>query len=214
MNKHLKILALATLGMFGLAAAPAHAFDVTGLRNTPGSDAPGTLQANGFRFVGTYNDFDNEWKMWFNRGTGECVGYTQKGRQVRRAKPFNTDRCRSADRGFDDRRDRDDRGGGFDNGGGYDHGGYDRHDDRDGDVPGWMVGYFRGYNRSYGSDVSLNISPDGTVVAIVNGNRTYGEFRHGKLRLGMFKFYIDRDPDGFTTRQVGDESNVVRYRRR
>ena len=211
MNTHLKTLALAALALFGLASAPAYAYDVTALRNTPVSNAPGTLQAQGFKFVGTYNDFDNEWKMWFNRGTGECVGYTQKGRNVSRARPFNFDRCRSADRGFDDRRDRDygDRGGGFD-----DHGGYDRHDDHGGDVPGWMVGYFRGYNSSYGSDVSLNISPDGTVVATMNGNRTYGEFRRGKLRIGMFRFYVDRDRDGFTTRQVDDDSNVVRYRRR
>jgi hypothetical protein len=153
--------------------------------------------------------------MWFNRRTGECVGYTQKGREVKRAKSFNNDKCRGADRGgFNDRHDRDDRYGPPPPAPGY--GDRDGHDDRygDNDVPRWMVGSFRGYNRTYGSDVSLDISRDGSVVATVNGRRSTGEYRHGKLRMGMFKFTVDRTDDGLTTRQIGDESNVVHYRRR
>ncbi|MGN6516146.1 MAG: hypothetical protein ACTHLR_09945 [Rhizomicrobium sp.] len=201
MNRQLRNFGLAVLGMCGLAVTSAYAYDVTELRDSPAAEAPNRLQSQGFRFVGTYSDFDNEWKMWFNRHTGECVGYTQKGRQVKRARSFGNDRCRSADRGgFDHRPD-------YYDGGGY-HGG-----DRDG-VPGWMVGYFRGYNRSYGADVSLDISPDGNVVATVNGRRSYGEFRRGKLRIGVNWYFVDRDPGGLVTRQMGNEDNVVHYRRR
>lgn len=208
MKNKLSHFMLAMIAMCGIAVTSAYAYDVTELRDSPAANAPGTLQSQGFRFVGTYSDFDNEWKMWFNRGTGECVGYTQKGRQVKRARSFGHDRCRNADRGgFGDRRDYDNdyRGGGY--------GDHDRDRDRDG-VPGWMIGYFRGYNRTYGADVSLDISPDGNVVATVDGRRSYGEFRHGKLRVGVNWFYVDRDPDGLTTRQIGNEDNVVRYRRR
>lgn len=205
MKAILRMLALAAVVAAGTVTA-AQAFDITELRQTPASAAPGTLQANGFRFVGTYDDSDGEWKMWFNRSAGECVGYTQKGREVKRAKSFKIDRCRNSERGFGDS--------------GY--GDRDRYDDQrgdhdrygDGDVPGWMVGYFRGYNRTYGSDLSLDISRDGTVIATVNGKRVDGEYRRGKLRIGFSKFYVEQDRDGLTTREVDNESNVVHYRRR
>jgi len=209
------IFVASIIAIAGLTATAAQAYDVTALRNTPASAAPGVLQAEGFKFVGNYNDFDNDWKMWFNRRSGECVGYTQKGREVKRAKDFKNDKCRDADRGgYGDRHDRDDHYGPPPPPPGY--GDRDRGHDRygDNDVPRWMTGYFQGYNRAYGAVVSLDISRDGSVVATVNGKRTTGEYRNGKLRMGMFKFTVDRTDDGLTTRQIGDEGNVVHYRRR
>jgi hypothetical protein len=199
-----------------LTATTAYAYDITSLRNTPVSNAPATLQAEGFKFVGNYTDSDGDWKMWFNRRTGECVGYTQKGREVKRAKSFNNDKCRGADRGgFGDRHDGDDHYGPPPPPPGYgDRGGHDDRYGDNGDVPRWMVGSFRGYNKAYGAVVSLDISRDGSVSATVNGKPSSGEYRNGKLRMGFLKFTVDRDDDGFTTRQIGDDSNVVHYRRR
>ncbi|HEY4123579.1 MAG TPA: hypothetical protein VGM36_03135, partial [Rhizomicrobium sp.] len=151
-----------------LTATAAYAYDITNLRNTPASNAPATLQAEGFKFTGNYNDSDGDWKMWFNRRTGECVGYTQKGREVKRAKDFKNDKCRGADRGgYGGRHDRDDHYGPPPPPPGYGDRDHDRYGDNG--VPGWMVGYFRGHNRGYGADVSLDISRDGSVVATVNG---------------------------------------------
>jgi len=207
------------IAVAGLSATAAQAYDVTTLRNTPASAAPDTLQAEGFRFVGTYNDFDNDWKMWFNRRSGECVGYTQKGREVKRAKDFKNDKCRDADRGgYGDRHDRDDRYG-PPPGNGYgdrdrhdDHNGYD-HDRRGGnDVPDWAVGTFRGY--SYGTEVSLEVSRDGRAVFTANGQRTSGRFSDGKLQIGPNVFYVQRDSDGMTARQVDNRNIIIKYRRR
>lgn len=207
------ILAATMIAATAMMATAAQAYDVTSLRNTPASAAPDALQAAGFKFAGNYNDIDNDWKMWFNRSTGECVGYTQKGREVKRAKSFDNDKCRNSDRGgFGDRHDHDDRYGPPPGGGDRDSHG-DRYGDN-GDVPRWMVGSFRGYNKTYGAVVSLDISRDGSVVATVNGKPTTGEYRNGKLRMGFLKFTVDRDDDGLTTRQIGDESNAVHYRRR
>jgi hypothetical protein len=207
MKKQLGILAVAMLAVGGIAATSAYAFDITTLRDAPADSGRRALQSSGFRFVGNYNDFSNEWDMWFNRGTGECVGITEKGRRISRAKTFKNERCREADRGGFGHRD--------------DHygappppryGDHDRWSDRD--VPRWMVGYFTGYNRDYGSRVSLDISRDGDVVATVNGVRADGRIRDGVLRVGPNRFYVERDDDGFTTRQIGNERNVVHYRRR
>jgi hypothetical protein len=214
MKKQFGILAVATLALWGITATSAQAYDVTVLRDSPAADAPSALQSNGFHFVGTYDEIDNQWKMWFNRSTGECVGYTQKGRKVSRAKPFKNDRCREAERGgYGGRHDR------------YDNDRYDndRHDnDRyhgddyrgDRDVPRWMVGYFLGYSRILGSTMSLNISSDGQVVATLDGRSGNGELRRGKLRIGTAWYSVDRDDNGFTTREIGNERNVVHYRRR
>ncbi|MBS0275323.1 MAG: hypothetical protein JSR55_13275 [Proteobacteria bacterium] len=217
--------AVSIIAVAGLCATAAQAYDVTALRNTPASDAPGTLQAEGFRFTGTYNDFDNDWKMWFNRRTGECVGYTQKGREVKRAKDFGNDRCRDADRGgFGGRYDHDNRYGptppGYGDRDRYDD--RDRHGDHDGyadhghwggnDVPGWAVGTFRGY--SYGTEVSLEVSPDGRAVFTANGQRTYGRFSDGRLQIGPTEFYVERDGDGMTARQVDNRNIIIKYRRR
>lgn len=200
------------IGVAVLTATAAYAYDITSLRNTPVSNAPATLQAEGFKFSGSYSDSDGDWKMWFNRRTGECVGYTQKGREVKRAKSFNNDKCRG---GFSGGHDRDDHYGPPPPPPGYgDRGGHDDRYGDNGDVPRWMVGSFRGYNRAYGAAVTLDISRDGSVVATVNGKPSSGEYRNGKLRMGFLKFTIDRDDDGFTTRQIGDDSNVVHYRRR
>ncbi|HEY8947861.1 MAG TPA: hypothetical protein VIM56_03140 [Rhizomicrobium sp.] len=200
------ILAASMLALAGLAATSAYAYDVTTLRDTRADSARAQLDAHGFRYVGTYSDFDNEWKMWFNRRTGECAGITEKGRNISRAKNFKTDRCRDADRGgFGGRPDHDDHYG-------PPPGGGDHYGDRD--VPRWAVGNFRGYNRAFGARVSLDISPDGNVVATVNDARSYGRFRDGVLRVGPNRFYVDRDYDGFTTRQIGNEGNVVHYHRR
>jgi hypothetical protein len=220
------ILSAAVIAAAAMTATTAYAYDVTGLRNTPASTAPDTLQAEGFQFAGTYNDFDNDWKMWFNRRTGECVGYTQKGREVKRAKSFNNDKCRGADRGgYGGRHDRDDRygpppGSGYgdrdryDDRGSYgDRGGYADHDRRGGnDVPGWAVGTFRGY--SYGTEVSLEVSRDGRAVFTSNGQRTYGQYRDGRLRIGPLEFYVERDGDGMTARQTDNKNIIIKYRRR
>ena len=231
MNRKLQILGLASI-LAVAATTAAQAYDITDLRNTPASAAPGTLQAEGFRFVGNYNDFDNDWKMWFNRRTGECVGYTQKGREVKRARSFNNDKCRGADRGgYGGWRDRDDRYGPPPSGGYGDHDRYDdrngyddrdRYDDRNGygdhdrrggnDVPDWVVGTFRGY--SYGTEVSLEVSRDGRAIFTSNGQRTYGQYRDGKLQIGPNEFYVQRDGDGMTTRQVDNRNIIVKYRRR
>ena len=220
------VLSAAMIAAVAMTVSAAYAYDVTSLRNTPASTAPDTLQAEGFRFVGNYNDFDNDWKMWFNRRSGECVGYTQKGREVKRAKSFNNDKCRGADRGgFGDRHDRDDRygpppGSGYGDRDRYDD--RDRHGDRDGygdhdrrgdnDVPGWAVGAFRGY--SYGTEVSLEVSRDGRAVFTKNGQRTDGQYRNGRLRIGTVEFYVERDGDGMTARQVDNRNIIVKYRRR
>jgi hypothetical protein len=215
MKKQLGILTVALLAAGGIAATSAYAFDIATLRDSPADNGRRALQSSGFRFVGNYNDFSNEWDMWFNRGTGECVGITQKGRMISRAKTFKNERCREADRGG--------MGGRHDHDG--DHYGpppprygdqdRDRHDHwGDHDVPRWMVGSFSGYNRSYGSRVTLDISRDGDVVATANGMRMDGRIRDGVLRVGPNRFDIDRNDDGFTTRQIGNEGNVVHYHRR
>ena len=195
-----QILAIA-IAATGLAATAAQAIDATSLRDRPADRVRAELDSEGFRYIGTYNDFDNEWKMWFNRRTGECVGITEKGRSVSRAKTFKTDRCRDADRGgFGDRHDH--------------YGPPPPPPSYGGDVPRWMTGSFRGFNRGYGSDVTLDISRDGDVVATINGMRTDGRIRDGVLRVGPNRFTIERDDDGFTTRQIGNDRNVVHYRRR
>jgi hypothetical protein len=78
-------------------------------------------------------------------------------------------------------------------------------------VPRWMVGSFSGYNR--GSAVSLDISPDGQVNAHVNGTTMNGQVRDQMLDMGSAKFYLDREDNGFSTRQVGHEDNRVHYTR-
>jgi hypothetical protein len=207
------IFAAAMFAVASLAATSAHAYDVTELRDSPAADAPAKLQSQGFRFVGTYDEIDNQWKMWFNRGTGECVGYTQKGRKTSRAKSFKNDRCRDAERGgYGGRHDRDDHYGPPPPPPHYGDNDHDRWGDRD--VPRWMTGSFRGHNRAYGSDVTLDISRDGDVVATANGVRMDGRIRDGILRVGPNRFTIDRNDDGFTTRQIGNDRNVVHYRRR
>lgn len=208
MKKQFGILAIVMLAVAGIAATSAYAYDITTLRDAPADNGRRDLQASGFRYVGTYNDLSNEWNMWFNRGTGECVGFTQKGRKISRAKTFKTERCREADRGGYGHHDRDDHYGPPP----PRHDDQDRYGDRD--VPRWMVGNFNGYNRAYGSRVTLDISRDGDVVATTNGVRMDGRIRDGVLRVGPNRFTIDRDDDGFTTRQIGNERNEVHYRRR
>jgi hypothetical protein len=190
---NIRILTLGAI-MALSAATAAYAFDVTDLRGTPANSAAGTLSANGFNFSGKSDEDGNTWDMWFNRSTRECVGFTRKGGDVKRARSFDKDACRQDNDRHSDR---------------------DSHSDHaDGDVPGWMVGYFRGHNRAFGADVSLDISRDGSVVATVNGKRMVGEYRNGKLRIGFSKFYVERDSDGLTTRQTDNQDNVVHYRRR
>lgn len=90
----------------------------------------------------------------------------------------------------------------------YGHGGHSSY------VPGWMVGEFAGYNLQYGSEVSLNISSDGRVMARVDGVSLHGYVNDQRLYVGDAEFYIDRAGDGFNTTQVGDNSNRVHYSRR
>ena len=213
MKKQFGILAIVMLAVAGIAATSAYAFDITKLRDSPADNGRRDLQSNGFHYVGTYNDLSNEWDMWFNRGTGECVGFTQKGRKISRAKTFKTERCREADRGGFGGRHDDHYGGYSDHHGDRDrYGDHGRYGDRD--VPSWMVGHFSGHSRILDAEMFLDIAPDGTVVATLNGRRGNGEFRPGQLRIGVAWYDVDRDPDGFTLRERGNKRNVVHYHRR
>lgn len=90
----------------------------------------------------------------------------------------------------------------------YGHGGHSSY------VPGWMIGDFVGYNLQYGSEVSLHISSDGRLRAIVDGVHLTGYVNDQRLYVGDAEFYIDRAGDGFNTTQMGDNSNQVHYSRR
>jgi hypothetical protein len=192
-------------------------FDVTTLRNSPAANAPDTLHSNGFRFVGIYNDPDGEWKMWFNRGSGACVGYTQMKHEVKRAKPFKNENCRDANSdGYGNHRYDDNSNYGNDNynnrDGNYGGDRNDRGSYSSAAIPGWMVGTFEGHSK--GVDIALDIAGDGRVTIVTNGQRGYGHISDGKLQFGKLEFYIARDGNGLTTRQTDDSSVIVDYRRR
>lgn len=90
----------AALAIVAGTATTAAAFDARTIRDMPVDRARSQLDASGFRFTGAYNDISNDWVLWFNRSTGECIGFTQKGRHTSRAKSFKIDRCREAGRDF------------------------------------------------------------------------------------------------------------------
>lgn len=81
-------------------------------------------------------------------------------------------------------------------------------------VPDWMIGQFRGVNTKYDdTEVLLTIQPDGRVTALAQGQEIRGYINDDYLRAGDAVFTVNRSRDGLVTSQVGDQSNVVRYRR-
>lgn len=81
-------------------------------------------------------------------------------------------------------------------------------------VADWMVGQFRGVNSKYdNTDVLMTIKPDGRVTALAKGQTINGYINDDYLHAGDVVFTINRTRDGFVTSQVGDQYNVVHYRR-
>ena len=82
------------------------------------------------------------------------------------------------------------------------------------EAPNWLVGRFVGYNTVYHADVSLQVSPTGTVTAFLpEGQRVYGAYRDGRVDLSGTEFDVERTGSGFTLTQRGDATNVVAYHR-
>jgi len=86
--------------------------------------------------------------------------------------------------------------------------------EREDEAPNWLVGRFVGYNTVYHADVSLQVSPTGTVTAFLpEGQRVYGAYRDGRVDLSGTEFDVERTGSGFTLTQRGDATNVVAYHR-
>lgn len=82
------------------------------------------------------------------------------------------------------------------------------------EVPDWAIGSFYGYNATTQSKIDLTVTPEGQVIAFVDGVKITGEIKNDVLKTGIVSYRISPTRDGFMTQQIGNESNVVNYRRR
>lgn len=81
-------------------------------------------------------------------------------------------------------------------------------------VPDWMIGQFNGVNSKYdNTDVLMTIKSDGRITALAKGQTINGYINDDYLHVGDVVFTINRTREGFVTSQVGDQYNVVHYRR-
>ena len=88
-----------------------------------------------------------------------------------------------------------------------------RQDDRD-VVPNWLVGRFEGYNTEARADVSMQVSPSGTVTGYLpGGQQVRGTYQDGRMTFEGVEFDVERTGSGFTLTERNDRDNVVVYHR-
>jgi len=88
-----------------------------------------------------------------------------------------------------------------------------RQDDRD-VAPSWLVGRFEGYNTEQHADVSMQISPSGTVTGYLpGGEQVHGFYRDGRVEFSGVLFDVEKTGSGFTLTQRDNRDNVVVYHR-
>lgn len=75
-------------------------------------------------------------------------------------------------------------------------------------APGWATGAFRGSDPATGGVIELNIAPDGSVAAVMNGEVITGTFKGQMLRLNGKTSRVRRTPNGLRTTRTDNRQRV------